>query len=152
VIYFNQVALDDNAFLKVVGYDVNNQPYWQPKEVPVSVVQPTEVPVPVVGSQSFLKPPIDVTISSPESTPSRWCRSNFAPFGTYNPAGTVTAYLSGFPGGSVYWGTVYQDTSTGFWSAQFDPVPATTNEPCSLTVTLTGIAVKTISNIGFDDC
>ncbi len=77
------------------------------------------------------------------------CPSNFVPYGAYDTAGTITADLSG--GHTANATYVQQDPSEGFWSATFDTFDPP-QDPCTVTVSLDGVAQDDKPGLQFQSC
>jgi hypothetical protein len=121
-IYFKQIPLSGNerpCTLEVFGIGIDDQgqetTIWQPDPVKVRI-----------------KSKYDIGISYPLSHNHNLDSSNFAPYGTFNQAGTISLSFDG----TTNVPTITPDPPNNFWSAQYDPFTRPTGA-CTLGATLT---------------
>jgi hypothetical protein len=106
-IYFN--VLKAKYKLEIIGISVNPH-----TGVPTAFSVSQDLEIDPRG------PTYGVGITWPAATGDSACRSNFVPYGTYNPQGTITVTTQIGPSGQAIGAdNVYQDPPNQFWSAQF---------------------------------
>jgi hypothetical protein len=101
---------------------------------------------------TFHSPVYDIKIEWPDHDGENdLCASNFVPYGTYSPAGTVIVTLD-CGAGPISPAWIYYDPTEGDWSAQFDPLVPVPTGNCTLTASL-GISSSDIRhNLQFQNC